>query len=90
MIMRMTVRHARQDTEEQLLEAIQKNCAQVKGHPGVLGAHTLKDEDTGALIELVVWSSKEAYMVALPTLINVTSFSDLEEGEPTVYHMEEV
>lgn len=90
MIMRMTVRHARQDKTEQLLDAIHKSCAQVKGHPGVLGAHTLRDEDTGALVELVVWSSKEAYMVALPTLINVTNFSDLEEGEASVYHLEEV
>ncbi|MDD5369872.1 MAG: antibiotic biosynthesis monooxygenase [Anaerolineaceae bacterium] len=90
MIMHMTIRQPEPDKEEALLAAMHNFGLKVRGRPGIMGAHTLKDMDSGCLVEVVVWANKEAYLIAQPEVERFENFADLEIAQPKVYHLEEI
>jgi heme-degrading monooxygenase HmoA len=90
MIMHMTIRQPEPNKEEALLQAMHNFSLKIRGQPGIMGAHTLKDSDSGSLIEVVVWANKEAYLVAQREVEKFENYADLEIGQPKVYHLEEI
>lgn len=52
-----------------------------KKQPGLVSVHTLKDENTGELIGMAIWSSKESFLAARPALMKVTEKDDFDAGE---------
>jgi hypothetical protein len=50
--------------------------------PGLVSVHTLKDENTGELVGIAIWSSKESFLAARPALKNATDDFDSWEKEP--------
>jgi heme-degrading monooxygenase HmoA len=89
MIMHMTIRQPEPDKEEALLEAMHRFALKIREQPGIMSAHTLKDSDSGCLVELVVWANKEAYLVAQREVEKFENYADLEIGQPKIYHLEE-
>ncbi len=90
MIMHITVHHARPDMERMLLDHMHRYQTSVKGQPGLLGVHLLRDTDTGSLVGISVWESKNAYLTARPHLDHVETNNEWDDHPPVVYHLEEI
>jgi hypothetical protein len=53
----------------------------------------LRDTSTGALVELAVWSTKEAWLEAQQTMSQsegLNNLTELETAPPIVYPLEEI
>ena len=59
-----------------------------KKHPGLVSVHTLKDENTGELVGIAIWNSKESFLAARPALMKATEKDDFDawEREPMRGH----
>ena len=93
MIMHISIHHPHPDHVEPLLDAMHQYEMTVRSKPGVLSAHTLKDTSTGALVELCVWSTKEAWLLAQQTMSQsegLDSVTEWESAPPIIYHLEEI
>jgi len=93
MIMHMTIHHPHPDRVELLIDAMHQFQMVVSSKPGVLSVHTLRDTSTGALVELAVWSTKEAWLEAQQTMSQsegLNNLTELETAPPIVYHLEEI
>ncbi len=93
MIMHITIHHPHPENAQQLTDAMHRFEQVVRSRPGVLSAHTLKDTRTGALVELAVWSTKEAWLAAQQTIDRAESTEEVADWEaepPVTYHLEEI
>jgi hypothetical protein len=52
-----------------------------KKQPGLVSVHTLKDENTGELVGIAIWQSKESFLAARPALMKATEKDDFDAWE---------
>lgn len=93
MIMHLTIHHPDPDKVDDLIETTRQFERAMRSQPGVLSVHTLKDVDTGAVVSLAVYSSKESWLEAQPAMARVETAEDFtlwDSEPPTIYHLEEI
>ncbi len=93
MIMHLTIRQPLPEQADSLIDALHNFERVIKGQPGVLSAHTLKDPSTGTLISLCVWSTKESWLSGQPAVHRAETDANLpglDQEPPITYHLEEV
>jgi hypothetical protein len=88
----ISVHRVRPGKEELMIDSMRR-YGRAAQDAGVQRVHTLKDEDSGALIGLAIWDSKEAYEEAGPALMKAVEgddFADWHEEPSTSYHCVEI
>lgn len=60
MFVQLSIHHPRPGVEPALIESMHRFGAALEGASGLLGVHTLQDEEAGVLVGLALWSSREA------------------------------
>jgi heme-degrading monooxygenase HmoA len=93
MIVHITIHHPTPEKTGELLELVRELERHVRTQPGVLSVHTLKDESSGALVSLAVYSDKESWLMAQPSILHEETgedFSHWDSEPPKVYHLEEI
>jgi hypothetical protein len=93
MFVSISVHRLKPGKEPLMLGSMRRYGAAAKEAGGLQQVHELKDENTGDLVGLAIWDSKEAYEAAAPALMRAVEgddFADWHEGQWAVYHCVEV
>jgi heme-degrading monooxygenase HmoA len=93
MFVNLSIHHPRPGCEADLIASMHRFGAAAVGAPGLLQAATLKDEGSGRLIGLMVWTSREAWEAGIgPSRAAVANddFDLWEEREPAGLAADEV
>jgi hypothetical protein len=71
-----------------LIDSMHRYGETAKKQPGLVSVHTLKDENTGELVGIAIWTSKESFLAARPALMKATEKGDFDawEKEPVRGH----
>ena len=92
MFVHMSIHYPRDGKEDQLTGSMHRFGEAMKDQPGFREAHTLRDEDTGRLIGLAIWDSKELWQKARPAMWAAVEDDDFEAWElrpPEIFHLHE-
>ncbi|MCP4704387.1 MAG: hypothetical protein GY865_07235 [candidate division Zixibacteria bacterium] len=79
--------------ENLLIESMHRFGTAMKTQPGLQQVHALQDSESGALLGLAIWDSKEAWEAARPIMLEAIKddpFLEWEDEPPEVYHLDEV
>lgn len=90
MFVHMSIHYSKSGKERLLIDSMHRFGKAMKGKKGLVMAHTTKDEDTGHLIGLAIWNSKQDWLAARSAMIEAVKddpFEDWEEKPPEVYHL---
>jgi heme-degrading monooxygenase HmoA len=93
MIFHLIVHHPAPEKTAELVELVREFERHVRAQPGVLSVHTLKDATTGAVVSLAVYTDKESWLMAQPSILHAETgedFSRWDSEPPKVYHLEEI
>ncbi|MFX1587871.1 MAG: hypothetical protein ACFFC1_06935 [Promethearchaeota archaeon] len=86
----MSIHYPKPEKEQLLIDSMHRFGKAMEGKKGLIAAHTTKDEDTGRLIGLAIWNSKENWFAARTAMIEAVKddpFEEWEEKPPEVYHL---
>ncbi len=89
----ISVHRLKPGKEQLMIDSMRRFGAAAKQVGGVQRIHELKDEQSGAIIGLAIWDSKEDYEAAGPALMQAVEGDDLadwHEEQWAVYHCVEV
>ena len=87
MFVHMSIHHPKPEKEKFLIDSMHRFGKAMEGSKGYIMAHTTKDEDTGRLVGLAIWESKEDWVAARTKMIVAVKddpFEDWEEKPPEV------
>lgn len=93
MFVNLSIHHPRPGYEPDLIASMHRFGAAAAGAPGLLHVATLKDEEAGRLIGLMVWTSRAAWKAGIgPSRAAVANddFDLWEEHEPEGFAADEV
>ncbi len=93
MFVHMSIHYPKPGKQDLILESMSRYGAAMKGQPGLISAHALRDERTGKLVGLALWESKEQWSAAKPAMddaVRNDPFHEWEDVPPKVYHLEDV
>jgi heme-degrading monooxygenase HmoA len=93
MFVHLSVHEAKAQYEPDLIGSMHRFGAAAAGAPGLLHTATLKDERSGRLVGLMVWSSREAWQAGIErsrAVVEHDDFEPWEEHEPEVFLLDEV
>ena len=79
--------------EKLLIDSMHRFGAAMKTQPGLQRVHALKDRESGALIGLAIWDSREVWQAARPVILEAIKddpFEEWEDEPPEAYFLEEV
>ena len=84
MIVQLSIHKPKPEHEAALIDSMHRFGAAIKGKPGLISVHTLKDPDEGQLFGLAIWESQDAMIAAAPAMMEATKDDDFElwEAEP--------
>ncbi len=84
----MSIHRPHPEKERLVIESMHRYGETAKKQPGLVSVHTLKDENSGELVGIAIWSSKESFLAARPALMKATEKDDFDswEKEPTRGH----
>ena len=84
MFIQLSIHRPKPEYEANIIDSMHRFGAAIKGKPGMLQVHTLKDEEEGKLIGLAIWESPQAMMAAAPAMMEATKNDDFDlwESEP--------
>jgi hypothetical protein len=76
------------DKEKLLIESMHRYGETAKRQKGLISVHTLKDENTGELVGIAIWDSRESFLAARPALGRAVEGDDFDawEQEPIRGH----
>ena len=93
MFVHISIHYPKPEYEGTLIESMHRFGAAVAGAPGLRHAMTLKDEETGRLVGLMVWDSREAREAAIERSRAAVANDDFdlwEAREPEGYLLNDV
>jgi heme-degrading monooxygenase HmoA len=93
MFVHLSIHYPKAAYEAELIDSMHRFAAAVAGAPGLLHAATLKDEHSGRLVGLMVWSSREAREAVVGRARAAVEHDDFdlwEEREPEGFALDEV
>jgi heme-degrading monooxygenase HmoA len=84
----ISIHHPHPDKERLVIDSMDRYGEAAKRQHGLISVDTLKDENTGELVGLAIWDSKESFLAARPALMEATANDDFEswEKEPIRRH----
>jgi len=89
----MAIHRPRPEARDKLIDSMHRFGAAMQGCKGLQQAHALQDEESGALIGLAIWDSKEDWEAARPTMLKAIKddpFDEWEDHPPEVFRLREV
>ncbi|MFW9929815.1 MAG: hypothetical protein ACFFD1_10525 [Candidatus Thorarchaeota archaeon] len=90
MFIHMSIHYPKPDKEHYLIDSMHRFGKAMKGRKGLIIAYTTKEEDTGNLVGIAIWESKENWLAARPAMVNAVKddpFEEWEFKEPDVFHL---
>jgi hypothetical protein len=90
----MGVHHPKPGMEKSLLDVQEKFGIAERGHPGVISSFILKDDNSGVIIGITIWDTKEDYDAARPDIDkaiqgvdfrSVDASMEIYRGSPVVW-----
>jgi len=93
MIVHLAIHTPKPEGVEPLIGSMQLFAAAGSKQPGLQEVHTMRDAESGKLLGLAIWESKEAFergVLAMRAAVEDDPFLDWEEGLPEVYVFEDV
>lgn len=93
MFAQMSIHHPTPDATGLLIESMHSYGDALNGAPGLISVHTLQDADTGTLVGLALWSSRETMEASVHLArkaIENHPFDEWELREPASYRLTEV
>jgi heme-degrading monooxygenase HmoA len=85
----MSIHRPHPDKERLVIDSMHRYGETARKQPGLVSVHTLKDENTGELVGIAIWPSKESFLAARPALRKATENDDFDswEKEPIRGHL---
>jgi heme-degrading monooxygenase HmoA len=77
----IAIHRPHQDEERFVVESMHRYGEAAKKQKGLVSVHTLKDENTGELVGLAIWDSKESFLADRPDLMKATENDDFGSWE---------
>jgi heme-degrading monooxygenase HmoA len=93
MIVHMSLHHPKEGAEAALIDSMHRYGAALKGAPGLISVHTMRDARTGALVGLALWESEEARQASIHLAREAVAndpFDEWESQEVQGFLLEEV
>jgi heme-degrading monooxygenase HmoA len=93
MFVSIGIHYPRPGKEKELIDSMGRFGAAMKGKPGFRQAFSLQDRDSGALVGLAIWDSREQWEAAHPAMLEAIKedpFDEWEDTPPEVFHLDEV
>jgi heme-degrading monooxygenase HmoA len=93
MIVHLAIHTPKPEGVEPLIGSMHLFAAAGRKQPGLQEVHTMRDAESGKLLGLAIWESKEAFergVLAMRAAVEDDPFLDWEEGSPEVYVFEDV
>jgi len=93
MFVHLSIHSPKPEYERDLIESMHRYGDAVRGAPGLRHAFTLKDEETGRLVGLMVWDSREQRDAAIGrsrAAVEHDDFDLWEQHEPEGFLLDEV
>ncbi len=90
MFVHMSIHYPRQEKEQFLIESMHRFGETAKELPGLISVNTLKDEDTGRVIGLAIWETREQWEEAMPKMhqaVKDDPFNEWEMRPPEIFHL---
>ncbi len=90
MFVHMSIQYPKPEKEQFLIDSMHRFGKAMEGKKGLIMAHTTKDEDTGQLVGLAIWESKDDWLAARQAMIDAVKDDPFEEWElkdPDVFHL---
>jgi heme-degrading monooxygenase HmoA len=81
MFVHMSIHTPKPGAEQDLIDSMHRFGKAAAGVPGLIGAHTLRDERTGRLVGLAIWESKEAWEAGVETMRAAVQDDPFEQWE---------
>ena len=93
MIVHLAIHTPKPEGVEPLIASMQRFAAAGRKQTGLQEVHTMREAESGKLLGLAIWESKEAFergVVAMRAAVGGDPFLEWEEGQPEVYLFEDV
>ena len=93
MFVHIAIHHPRPGQEQGLIDSMHRFGAAARTQPGLREVHTLRDPNSGALVGMAIWETKEAWLVARRVMwdaVKDDNFGDWEDAPPEVFQLEVV
>jgi Antibiotic biosynthesis monooxygenase len=93
MFVHIAIHRPRPGQEQPLIDSMHRFGAAARAQPGLREVHTLRDANSGVLVGLAIWDTKEAWLAARPVMweaVKDDNFDDWEDTPPEVYQLEGV
>ena len=93
MIVHLAIHTPKPEGVEPLIASMQLFAAVGRKQAGLQEVHTMRDADSGKLLGLAIWESRETFergVVAMRAAVEDDPFLDWEEASPEVYLFEDV
>ncbi|NUO20155.1 hypothetical protein HUU59_11965 [bacterium] len=74
-------RHPKPEKRDLLIDSMRRFGAAMKTCKGLRDVYQLEDKDTGALIGLAIWETKEDWLAARPVMLEAIKDDPIEEWE---------
>jgi heme-degrading monooxygenase HmoA len=93
MIVHLAIHTPKPEGVDDLIASMQRFAAAARSQPGLQEVHTMRDSESGKLLGLAVWESREAFDVGVQRMraaVEDDPFLDWEDTVPEVYVCEDV
>jgi heme-degrading monooxygenase HmoA len=93
MLVHLAIHTPKPEGVEPLIASMQLFAAAGRRQTGLREVHTMREVESGKLLGLAIWESKEAFergVVAMRAAVEGDPFLEWEEGPPEVYLFEDV
>ena len=93
MIVHVAIHTPTPEGVEPLIDSMQRFAEAGRTQPGLQEVHTMREEESGRLLGLAIWESREAFengVRAMRAAVGDDPFMDWEDGMPEVYVFEDV
>ena len=81
MFVHMSIHYPKPEKDQFLIDSMHRFGKAMEGKKGLIMVHTTKDEDTGNLVGLAVWESKEDWLAARLAMMDAVKDDPFEEWE---------
>jgi quinol monooxygenase YgiN len=93
MLVHVAIHTPKPERIDDLIASMQRFAAAGRSQAGLLEVHTMRDAESGKLLGLAIWESREAFdqgVQAMRTAVENDPFLEWEDTTPEVYLFEDV
>ena len=93
MFIHIAIHRPHADKQQDVIASMHRFGAAARSQAGLREVHTLRDQQSGALVGLAIWDSQEAWQAARPAMWDAVKddpFGEWEDAPPEIFHLEAV